>query len=656
MQNGKINLAKIIHPLDLEKVAVMIKTSLDKGVNYQLEYRIFTKNNQEKWIGERGKGIFDSDDSLLAIEGIVTDISDRKTMEKQLSQARDKYLTVLENALEGIFQTTIYGYYLSVNKALAKIYGYDRPSDLIKRLNNNHNGLYVESGQKQKLIDLLKSQDIITNFESQVYNQDRNIIWISENARAVKDIDGDFLYYEGMVEDITNYKKAQEKLYYQAFYDQLTNLPNRQLFTQHLHRSLNKLKTDSTSHYQFSVLFLDCDRFKAVNDSLGHNIGDSLLVAIGERLKSCVGEKDILARLGGDEFTILCNDVENVKDVIQMVENIKTAFQECFMINEYQIFSAVSIGIFFSSSLDSDEYKKLTEAKILQYADNALYKAKSKKRGYYQIFQGDMHNEALANLQLENEIRQGLKEEEFLLYYQPIINLNNKKIKGFESLIRWNHPQKGLTSPYYFINLAEKTGLIIPISYWVLEEGCRQLKQWHDQINNNNNLFSGKLPTLNINLSSQEFSSENFLSELDRIIAQTQVAPEYLRLEITENSSIFQHEFILEILQEIVARKIQLWVDDFGTGYSNLSYLHKLPIHGLKIDCYFVKEIEINFTKAKMIKGILSLAKDLDLEVVIEGIETEKQLEIIQQMGGEFAQGYLFSQPVANTKAFDLLR
>ena len=265
-----------------------------------------------------------------------------------------------------------------------------------------------------------------------------------------------------------------------------------------------------------------------------------------------------------------------------------------------------------------------------------------------------MHNEALANLQLENEIRQGLKENEFILHYQPIVDLTEDRVKGFESLIRWNHPQLGFTSPNYFIGLAEDTGLIVPISYWVLKEGCQQLKQWHDRIKDSN-LSPFVLPTLNLNLSCQEFSSENFLSQLDLIIAQTQVNPEYLRLELTENSSIFQEDRVVETLNEVVRRKIQLWIDDFGTGYSNLSYLHRLPIQGLKVDRYFVKDIENNTTKAKMIKGILSLAQDLELDVVVEGIETQIQLELIQQMGGRYAQGYFFSHPLSNLQVFDLL-
>jgi len=652
--NGKINLAKITHPLDLQRVLEVIKNNINQGNKYTVEYRIFTKDNQEKWLREKGKGIFDKEGKILGIEGLITDVSKRKEMEEALCQAENKYRNFFENAIEGIFQTSPDGYYLTANKALARIYGYDNPSQLIDNLNDIENSLYVEKKRRKKFISLLEKNEVITNFESQVYRKDKSIIWISENAREVRNIHGDLLYYEGTVEDITKYKEAQEKLSYQAFYDNLTQLPNRTLFLQHLSNSLDKLKEFSDSNYQFSVLFIDCDRFKAVNDSLGHSVGDLLLIAIGERLQNCLEEKQLVARLGGDEFTILCNDISEIKEIIKLAEKINLAFQSPFLINQHQLFCGVSMGIFFSSSISFLEYNKLTPAQVLQYADTALYKAKSQKRGYYQIFQGEMHNEALAELQLENEIRHGLIEEEFLLHYQPIITIATGKIKGFESLIRWNHPQRGLVTPNDFINLAEQTGLIIPLGFWVLKQACQQLKQWHDKIRQLQP-NSPQLPILSINLSCQEFNTENFLPQLDNIIEETGINPEYIKLEITESCCIFQEEFSVDILQGILNRKLQLWIDDFGTGYSSLSYLHKLPISGLKLDRFFVSNIDKDNTKSKIVKAILSLAQDLNLEVIVEGIETENQFKVLQDIGCKFGQGYLFSRPLSSENAYNLI-
>lgn len=651
---GKIDLGNIIYSLDLQKVLSVISNSINKKISYSVEYRIFTKNNQEKWVWEKGKGVFDKQGKLLGIKGLIIDISDRKEIEEALYQAESKYRNFFENAIEGIFQTTAYGYYLSANKALATIYGYDTPLQLMENLNDIEKSLYLQPKRRQEFIDLLDKNESITNFESQVYRRDGSIIWISENARAVRNTQGDLLYYEGTVENITKYKEAQEKLHHQAFYDNLTQLPNRTHFLQKLSDTIDNLKENLESNDQFSVLFLDCDRFKAVNDSLGHSIGDLLLIAIGKRLQNCVGETGLVARLGGDEFTILCDKVKDTKDVITLAEKIHTTFQPPFIIHQHQLFCGVSIGIFFSNSINTKEYNFLNSEQILQYADTALYKAKSQKKGYYQIFQGEMHNEALAILELENEIRQGLIKEQFLLYYQPIIRIPTGEIKGFESLIRWNHPKKGLITPNNFLNLAEETGLIIPMGFLVLKQACHQLKQWHEKITQESCNIK-KLPILSINISCQEFNGENFLTQLDNIIEETDINPEYIKLEITESSSIFQEDFNIDILHQIVCGKIQLWIDDFGTGYSSLSYLHKLPIKGLKLDRFFTNDIEKDLTKTKIIKAILSLAQDLDLEVIAEGIETKTQLKILEDIGCKFGQGYLFSRPLPSENAYNFI-
>lgn len=649
---GKIDLAKFTHPLDLQLVLNIVKTNIEKRQNYTVEYRIFTKNNQEKWVWEKGKGIFNREGKLLGIEGWITDISDRKHMEEALNKAESRYRHFFENAIEGIFQTTPDGYYLNANNALAKIYGYDTPLQLMENLNDIENCLYVQPDRRKEFKQILEQQEAITNFESQVYRRDGTIIWISENAKAVRNTCGDLLYYEGTVEDITKYRETQEKLHRQAFYDNLTQLPNRTLFLQYLSNSIHKLREFSDSEYQFSVLFLDCDRFKAVNDSLGHSVGDLLLVAIGERLQTCLGEKDIVARLGGDEFTILCDEVTDIKDVVKLAETINSAFKPPFVVNQHQLYCGVSMGIFFSSSVDIEEYSYFSPAQILQYADTALYKAKSQKRGYYQVFQGQMQNEALEELELENEIRQGLIEEEFCLYYQPIMEIYSGKIKGFESLIRWNHPQKGLMTPNQFITLAEQTGLIIPMGFSILKQACIQLTQWHQQLSIYNPHHQD-LPILSVNLSCQEFNTENFLTIIDQITEETGINPQYIKLEITESCCIFQEEFSVDILQQIIDRKMQLWIDDFGTGYSSLSYLHKLPISGLKLDRYFTANLEENPNKIKIVKAILFLAQDLGLEVIAEGIETKEQLIILEEIGCKLGQGYLFSRPLCPENAFD---
>lgn len=660
LDDNSLNLASITHPLDLEKVVFTIQQNISKHRSYNVEYRIFTSNNQEKWLWEKGQGVYDEDDNLLGIEGFITDISDRKQMESALIEAKNKYQNMFENAIEGIFQTTINGYYLSANKSLAKIYGYNSPEELKIKLNDIENSLYVNPHRRQQFIQLIAQNDLITEFESQVYRKDGSIIWISENARAVRDLHGNLLYYEGTVEDITQRKEIQEKLHHQAFYDGLTKLPNRTLFLQKLGDAIQKRKQDNsgkttyTESTEFGLLFLDCDRFKAVNDSLGHGMGDLLLIEIAQRLTSCINENEIVARLGGDEFTILCLGVTEIKQLIQLAEKIHQIFQPPFAIKQNQLFCGVSIGILFSSSLTEEEIKNLTPAKALQFADTALYQAKNNSKGFYQIFQAEMHNQALVELQLETELRQALQQEELKIYYQPIVNLITEKISGFECLIRWQHPEKGLITPFHFIPTAEKTGLIIPIGFWILKQSCSQLAKWHQKLLENNPQIEF-LPSISVNLSCREFEDENFINYLEQILAETQVNPSYLKLEVTESCCIFQNDFASGLLAEIKRRKIQIWIDDFGTGYSSFSYLHKLPIDGLKLDRSFIIDLEENPVKMKIIKAIFTLAKDLGLDVIAEGIETKIHLEKLKEIGCELGQGYYFSKPIISQKAEKLL-
>ncbi|MBF2056723.1 MAG: EAL domain-containing protein [Cyanobacterium sp. T60_A2020_053] len=639
IKNDNINLAQITHPLDLQRVITTIQYAINHQKPYTIEYRIFTKDNQEKWIWEKGEGVYDEDNNVLGIEGFITDISSLKYMERALLEAENKYGSIFDNAIEGIFQTTTNGYYLNANQALAKMYGYDNPTQLKASLNDIENCLYVNPQRRQEFMEALEKNDVITNFESQVYRRDGKVIWISENARAIRDINGNLLYYEGTVEEITKYKEAQEKLQRQAFYDYLTNLPNRSFFLQKLTDCLYKIKKYERGKYEFGLLFLDCDRFKMVNDSLGHHIGDLLLVEVAKRLRKALGNTHVVARLGGDEFTILCYQVNNIKQLIKIAEKINDVFKPPFLIEKHRLFCGISIGIFFSSNLSDQDLKSVTPAQIIQYADTALYRAKSSRNSYYQIFRAEMHNEALAELQLENDLRQAIVLEEFVPFHQPIINLFDQKVHGFETLIRWQHPIKGIISPASFIPLAEQTGLIIPIGLWMFKQACLQWVKWL-------NKFPDQLFFISVNLSSQEFNADNFLEQIDLIIKETKVNPAYIKLEITESSPILHDSSALQRLRALIDRNLKLWIDDFGTGYSSLSYLHKLPIHGLKLDQSFTSDIEHNFIKARIVEAIFSLAQDLNLEVVAEGIETESQLEKLQELGCQLGQGYLFAKPM----------
>jgi diguanylate cyclase (GGDEF)-like protein len=397
------------------------------------------------------------------------------------------------------------------------------------------------------------------------------------------------------------------------------------------------------SGYHFAVLFLDCDRFQAVNDSLGHLVGDQLLVSIARRIELCLRPGTMLCRLGGDEFAILLQDIEKPSDTIKVANGILLELAAPFQIGDYQVFTNVSIGI----AMGSDIYKQPEH--ILRDADTAMYRAKANGKACYQMFEQTMHSRALHNFQLESDLRHALERHELIAYYQPIIRLDNNQIDSFEALVRWNHPEKGLVDPSKFIPIAEETGLVMAIDLFVLQQACQQLRSWRDE-----GLADASL-TMNVNLSVKHFMSFDLLKQIDHVLRETGITGSSLRLEITESDIMENAEFAGKIISQLRDRHIQLSIDDFGTGYSSLSYLHRLPIDHLKIDRSFVMRIGKNGKNTEIIRAIIALAKSLDMFTIAEGVETQDQLDQIRELKCEFCQGYLFSKPVEASAARNLL-
>jgi diguanylate cyclase (GGDEF)-like protein len=426
-----------------------------------------------------------------------------------------------------------------------------------------------------------------------------------------------------------------------ALHDTLTGLPSRVLFLEHLQESLNRAKIDSA--YRFAVLSLDCDRFKIVNNSLGHNVGDELLIGIANRLQSSLNSTCILARLNADEFAVLLTEVLSPVQGTQLAENILESIADPFYLQGYEIFINMSIGIAFGNR----HYHQPEH--ILRDADTALSLAKTQGKGCYQVFDLSLNHIAFTSLKLETELRQAISNQEFTVYYQPIVELKTGKISGFEALVRWHHPVQGLVPPAEFIPVAEETGLILDIDKWVLREACRQLYLWQQQQRVDETF------TISVNLSAKQFSQPDLIQQIDQILDETQLNPQCLKLEITESVIMENIESATVILRKLRERKIQLSIDDFGTGYSSLSYLHCFPIDTLKVDKSFVQRLDGNPESLGLIPAIICIAQTMGMSVIAEGIETLSQLTQLRYLNCNYSQGYLFSKPLDAQNSIKLL-
>ncbi|MBE9106639.1 amino acid permease, partial [Nostoc cf. edaphicum LEGE 07299] len=443
-------------------------------------------------------------------------------------------------------------------------------------------------------------------------------------------------------QDIIKRQEAQEQLLHNSLHDGLTGLPNQRLFLERVQQAIEQSKQQN--NYLFAVLFLDLDRFKVVNDSLGHLLGNQLLIAISHRLKSVLRGEDIIARFGGDEFTILIGEIEDINTAIQVAERIKKVLALPFQLNEHRVFTNVSIGI----ALSRADYEQA--AQILRDADVAMYCAKSLGKARYEVFDPKMHEGAALLLELETALRNALlKQEEFRLNYQPIISLTTGKIIGFEALIRWHHPERGLISPQDFIPLAEETGMIVSIGQWVLYEACHQMHKWHKQFPTSQPL------TISVNFSGKQITQPDVFKQVKHILQQTGLEPCCLKLEITESLLMDNFDLATTVLSQLTALNVEMHMDDFGTGYSSLSYLHRLPIKTIKIDRSFVTSIGSRGENLEIIRAIVTLAHNLNMSVTAEGIETVDQLAQLKALQCDYGQGYFFLPPMERAEVEILL-
>jgi diguanylate cyclase (GGDEF)-like protein len=456
---------------------------------------------------------------------------------------------------------------------------------------------------------------------------------------------------ERHVQELNNYITEQERISrvleetkehfrHAAFHDSLTGLPNRAMFTELLKAEIES--SNRREDHMFAVLFLDLDRFKNINDSLGHTHGDLLLVAFAERLERTLRPIDTLARFGGDEFAILLSGMTDATDAVRVAQRIQDELSQPFVLHKNSAFATASIGIALSSS----GYDRPED--ILRDADIAMYRAKENGKARYEVFDHGMHARAVSRLQLESDLRQAIEKKEFCVYYQPIVSLQTGRLSGFEALVRWNHPRRGLVSPADFIPVAEETGLIVPIGEWVLNEACVQVRQWQIDSPIHRSL------SLSVNLSARQVAQPDLLDRIKEALAISKLNPHCLKLEITESVVMENAEAAALMFKQLRSLGVQLSIDDFGTGYSSLSYLHRFPLNYLKIDRSFVMRLTTENDNA-IVRTISTLARNLGMEVIAEGIETEEQYQQLKMLGCEYGQGYLFSRPVKNDRVPHLL-
>jgi diguanylate cyclase (GGDEF)-like protein len=424
----------------------------------------------------------------------------------------------------------------------------------------------------------------------------------------------------------------ERQLRHDSLHDALTGLPNRAYFMRRLGDATDRSRRlDETL---FAVVFLDLDDFKLINDSMGHHVGDEVIVAVARRLEECVRGGDIVARLGGDEFAILLERVADARDTAIVAERVQEALAKPFNIGGFDHRVTASIGVALSSSANErPEY-------LLRSADMAMYRAKSAGRNRFEMFDRAMHAEALARLQIENELRRAVDNQDFMLYYQPIVSLSTGRIEMLEALIRWRHSERGVVSPADFVTVAEETGLIIPMGRWALTEACRQVHAWQEELGWDEPIG------LSVNLSVRQFGQIDLVRTVAATLKETNLSPSSLHLEITESAIISQSHPAVNIIHDLRALGVAIHLDDFGTGYSSLSYLHRIPLDAIKIDRAFTSAIDSENLSREVVRAILGLVRAVGVEAIAEGVTSETQVEVLRELGCEFAQGYLFSRPL----------
>lgn len=622
------NLVKLIHPGDRATVERLAKNAMKYGTPYEVEYRISGKNGKERLIFHKADVRYDEKGKITHLIGTVQDITEAKFIETKLNQYEATLRSISTNLEVGMWSFDVKANQITFcTESMEKLYGvpcetfyqdphtcekFVHPEDL-PSLQNNYKKLKKGHHTRHQYRIIVNEQ----------------VKWVDSQNIPFLNKDGELIRVDGVLTDISEHKHLQKTVEYIANHDHLTNLPNRQFFEKKLTELIEGARE---KHISFAVMSFDLDRFKYINDSLGHDVGDELLRSLSSRLQKFVGVDAFLARNDGDEFLLYIKGLPNVDDYIDLATEIRQEIENPFFIEEYELFITTSIGLSFYPFDGEDP------ADLLKNSDIALQKAKQSGKNNCQVFSPTMNVEAFKLYTLERDLRKALINEQFFIEYQPKVETKTGRIIGAEALIRWQHEEWGKVSPLEFIHLAEETGLILKIDDWVFKSVCEQLKQWKDE--------GIPVVPISINISPKMFLKADVAANIMKILGETEVKPSLIEFEITERTLI-EHEKAQSVIDELKELGIKFSLDDFGTGFSSLSYLKNLNVDQLKIDKTFIDEISNDKNTEAIIKGIIYIARELDMKVVAEGVENTEQLTFLAQRECHFIQGYIFSKPVS---------
>ncbi len=620
---------QLAHPDDLEPAIRALGDAQNAtGTAVRIEVRLRERTGGWRWFDASVMNLV-ADPGVNGVVVNLRDISERMRAQDELREAEARFRGAFEDAPIGMGLTDHDGRLFRVNRALADMLGYE-PQQL--------RGMTVEEithpddreASRRQMLRVAAGEIPGYQIDKRYLHADGHVLWVSLSVSMVRSADGQPRYMIGQLEDITERKANAERLAHAAIHDPLTGLPNRVLFVDRLARALARARRRDT---KVGVIFLDLDRFKVVNDSLGHATGDELLKAISERLLETLRPEDTVARFGGDEFVVLCEDVTDEAIVGQLAERIEATISRPSVIARREIFVTASIGVVVS------EPGAASPETLLRDADAAMYGAKGQGRARIECFDRNTHQRSVEELELEADLHHVVERDELRVYYQPIVDLVTGRVSGFEALIRWMHPIRGLVDPHGFITLAEDTGLIVPIGAWILQEACRQTACWQAQ-----RRTDGPPLTVSVNVAPRQLNEASLADQVDRILASTGIDPQTVWLELTEGA-LSHAETSINALQSLRDLGVHLAVDDFGTGYSSLGHLKAFPVEALKIDQGFVDGLGTDPNDTTIVGAVVGLAHSLGLAAIAEGLESPSQLAELRTLGCDYAQGYLFGAP-----------